>query len=426
MDFFTKEDEYLKFLEEIAVLPEGFKTASVPLKFFPKEKVLEKALSMNLSLIALDEPTRVFAGTFTRNRFAGAPVLVGRERLKSEFSQGVIINNKIANVCTANGVEDSRSISRCVAEHFGVDESYFFPSSTGVIGWQLPVKEILDFVPKVVKALDGGSLLDTAKGIMTTDAFPKIRRVDVGDGSIVVVAKGAGMIEPNMATMLCYVLTDVKVSREDLQAVLSDVVDRTFNRISVDSDQSTSDTVLAFSSCKKAEVSIEDFRAALFSVCNFMAEDIVRNGEGTEHVIKVRVCGAVDEKDAVGVGKAVVNSPLVKTAICGNDPNVGRILSSIGDYYSNCKMDLDVNSVSVQIGDKVVFDNGVFVLDNDKEVYLSDYMKSVAFDNKKSGFPQNFECVEILVSLPFADGQAEVVGSDLTHGYVSENADYRS
>lgn len=427
MSEYQNERDYLSDLKDRAVLPSGFRVATVPISFFPTERAVSEPLKMNLSLIALNEPTESFAAVFTRNAFPGAPVKIGRRRLaESKTVSGVLINNKISNVCAEGGEEDAEEILSVLGKSLGVPGESLFPASTGIIGWRLPKKEMKEAVPDLTAALDSGTLPDLGRAIMTTDAFPKIRSAAVGGGVVTAVAKGAGMIEPNMATMLCFVMTDITVSREDLRRALNAAADAAFNSISVDGDQSTSDTVLAFSSCRKDGVPYESFANALKSVCVRLAEDIVRNGEGVRHVIKVKVSGAPDDAEAKRAGKAVVNSPLVKTAVFGNDPNVGRLISALGDDFGSRGALPDPQKVTVSLGGRTVFRNGAFVLDEESERFLSQYLKLRQINPGEKRYPEHENCVEIEISLGDGGGRAVVVGADLTYGYVKENADYRS
>jgi len=431
MEKYNTKEEYLIELEKRGKLPEGFKTAVLPLSFFPAERPVEKPLPMRMSLLMLDKPTSVFGAAFTRNKCPGAPVILGKERLASGRIRGVLINNKIANVCIESGVRDSLALLEKLAEETGTSPDEYFPSSTGIIGWRLPVKEMEKNIPALVASLEGGSAVNLAKGIMTTDSFPKLRSAEVGDGRIVGIAKGAGMIEPNMATMLSYIMTDVSIERDTLRQILKRVVEKTYNCISVDSDQSTSDTVVIMSSCLKPAVSPREFEDALLSVCSDIARDIVRNAEGTGHVIKVNVEGASDFNTARSIGKAIVNSPLVTTAVFGNDPNVGRLLSSIGDFAGNNGMELDTSSSTdslvIALGGEVVFEKGSFRLDQEKEVRLSEYLKSRMLDSEHKEFPAHDLTVDINVRMGTkGTGSAVVYGTDLSYGYVRENADYRS
>jgi glutamate N-acetyltransferase / amino-acid N-acetyltransferase len=234
------------------------------------------------------------------------------------------------------------------------------------------------------------------------------------------------MIEPNMRTMLVFIATDIDIDRRELQGCLERVAERTFNRISVDGDQSTSDMAIAFSSRKKPAVTAQQFEASLMRVCAPLAEDIVRNGEGTGHVMKVRMNGAASDEEAARVAKAIVNSPLVKTAINGNDPNVGRIMAAIGDDLGNHGADLDVGKAVLKLGDEEIFSSGRFRLGNETESRLSAYLVRAQIDPRLKGYPPHERCVEISCDLGRGRGSAEVLGSDLSQEYVRENADYRT
>ena len=381
---------------------------------------------MNLALILLDEPSPDFAAVFTRNRFPGAPVLIGRQRLSEKRIRGILVNNKISNVCAPGGVQDAKALLAALGGLLDEPQESFFAASTGIIGWSLPRSEMEETLPRLVAGLNAGSILPVARAIMTTDAFPKVRRAAIGRGSIVGVAKGAGMIEPNMATLLCFLCTDVAVPRRTLREELSWCVERALNRISVDSDQSTSDTAIILSSGRAGNVGREELRRGLLDVLSGLAFDIMRNGEGIGHVMRVRVAGAQSERAAVSVARAIVNSPLVKTAIFGNDPNVGRIVSAIGDYMGNSGERFDPASVTVRMGGTDIFAGGAFCLDAEKEGTLSAYLKERALDTKRRPWPQHDRTVDIDVSLGASKGEAEVLGSDLSYDYVRENADYRS
>ncbi|WP_455383300.1 bifunctional glutamate N-acetyltransferase/amino-acid acetyltransferase ArgJ [Salinispira pacifica] len=426
MEGFSSEAEYLEELRRRAVLPAGFRVSTGRLTFTPNERPTQEPYRMNLSLLLADRPTEIFAAVLTRNAFPGAPVLLARNRLREPSVRGILVNNKIANVCTASGVEDAERLLSELSALIDVPAKQLFSVSTGIIGWSLPVPDMVGALPATVEALHGGDAVDFARGIMTTDAFPKVRSVSVGEGSIVACAKGAGMIEPNMATMLVFIVTDVAVSREDAQAALSAVAERSFNRISVDSDQSTSDMALLLSSAQRGSVPASTFQAALEEVCGRLAEDIVRNGEGTGHVIRVRISGMQDEATAVAAGKAVVNSPLVKTAIYGNDPNVGRIVSSLGDYAGNSGVEVDRERLFIRLGQWEVFSGGVFHLDRDKETRLSSYLQEAAMNPRIKGYPQHDRCVDIHADFGLGKAEAVVLGSDLSHEYIQENADYRT
>jgi len=381
---------------------------------------------MNLSLLLLDEPTPTFAGVFTRNSFFGHPIAHAKHMLTMPVTRGVIVNTKVANVGSDGGDRDILRIVRVLAERLGADPEDFFSASTGVVGWKLPIDEIEQAIPGLVTQTTNGSMDIFARGIMTTDRFPKVRSTTIGQGSIVVAAKGAGMIEPNMRTMLVFITTDIDIDRRELQGCLERVAERTFNRISVDGDQSTSDMAIAFSSRKKPAVTAQQFEASLLRVCAPLAEDIVRNGEGTGHVMKVRLSGAANDEEAVRVAKAIVNSPLVKTAINGNDPNVGRIMAAIGDDLGNHGADLDVGKAVLKLGEEEIFSSGRFRLGSEAEARLSGYLVRAQIDPRLKGYPPHDRCVEISCDLGRGRASAEVLGSDLSQEYVRENADYRT
>ncbi len=418
--------DYLADLEKRSALPRGFRTATVDLTFRPVERPVPQPLPMRLNLLVLDEPTAAFAGVFTRNAFPGAPVLLGRELLSKPLTRGVLINNKVANVGGPTAVEDAKALQAAAAGALGCPPEQMFVASTGIIGWSLPVGDMKPALPQLASSLQSKSALPLARGIMTTDAWPKVRSKTLFGGRIVVLGKGAGMIEPNLATMLVYVMTDLQVSRSALRALLPRVIAQSFNCISVDSDQSTSDMVLAFSSQAVPCPDPTAFEKALAEVCRELAQDIVRNGEGTAHVIEARVTGAKDDASARLAAKAIVNSPLVKTAIFGNDPNVGRLLSSVGDAFGNAGLSLQPKALKLNIAGVTVFENGAFRLDPEAEAQLSQAFSAAAQPEKKDGFPRHEQ--NVVLSLDLGQGRfaATVWGSDLSHEYIRENADYRS
>jgi glutamate N-acetyltransferase / amino-acid N-acetyltransferase len=424
MDEFTTKEKYLQTIKARAALPDGFRTAVQPFDFYPAERDMEEPMKMNLTLIEMEEPTESFAGVFTRNAFPGYPVEIGRELLDEKKISGVLINNRISNVRCEHGRKTALNITAELASLRNSEYPYF-PSSTGIIGWKLPEKEMMANLKPLAEKINSDDFVTAAMSIMTTDAFPKVRSIDLEEGRICAIAKGAGMIEPNMATMLVFILTDIKIGRDQLRTLFSEVVDGTFNKISIDSDQSTSDTALIFSSGLKECSSTTVFKEALHSVCQSLSEDIVRNGEGTSHLIRVTVSEADTEEEATSLGKALVNSPLTKTAIFGNDPNVGRFLQAMGDYLGKNGVYIDPDRVEISIGDFIVYSGGIFTLDEEKEKKLSNYMKDCSFVNSE-GFPPHERSVDLNIKLGRGISESQVLGSDLTYEYVRENADYRT
>src|SRR5882672_10088751 len=231
-------------------------------------------------------------------------------------------------------------------------------------------------LPETAHTLQSDSVLPAAEGIMTTDLYPKVRRAAVGPGSIVGIAKGAGMIEPNLATMLVYLLTDVAVPRAALRSILARVADASFNLISVDSDTSTSDTVALVSSGRVPCDDPAAFERALLTVCSDLAEDIVRNGEGVRHVLRVAVKNAAGPALARALGKAIVNAPLFKCAVAGNDPNVGRLVQAIGKHVGAHAPGTNLSRLRLALGGIEIFAGGVFQLNPEKEAALVAHLRS--------------------------------------------------
>jgi glutamate N-acetyltransferase/amino-acid N-acetyltransferase len=433
---FASREAHRAWLASQSRLPRGFRVGTATFDFVPFE--VAKPAKMKLTLLALDRPTEAFGARFTKNAFPGAPVIVGRRRLEGGRLGAVLVNNKISNVCAPGGVEASERLCAEAAKALGLAAEEILPSSTGVIGWRLPVDAMVAAVPQAAAALQRESILPAAESIMTTDLYPKVRRAELpGGASIVGIAKGAGMVEPNMATMLVYLLTDAAVGRAELRAALAEAVDASFNCISVDSDTSTSDTVALLASGAAGPVDAAAFRAGLRDVCAALAHDVVRNGEGVRHVLRVRVTGAPDDASARALGKAIVNSPLFKTAVAGNDPNVGRLVAALGKEAGARGIALDPSKARLSMGGEVIVDGGVFQLDREKEAKLTRhlvaselYPQTPAPDGitfkPPIDFPPHERCTEIEVELGVGGGQATIYGADLTHEYVTENADYRS
>ncbi len=432
---FSCPEDHLAWLTTQARLPAGFQVGSAPCSFIAAEN--GRPARMTITVISLDQPTPHFAACFTSNAFPGAPIVLGRERLDAARWGAVVINNKISNVATPHGVEDARRICAATAAALGLDDDAVLPSSTGIIGWRLPVEAMLEALPQALTARQGDSILPAATGIMTTDLYPKIRRADLpGGASIVAIAKGAGMIEPHLATMLVYLLTDAAIPRASLRRILPQAIATSFNAISIDSDQSTSDTVALLSSarlpCDEAA-----FTEALGRVCADLAEDVVRNGEGVRHVIRCTVSGAPTLAIAKDVAKAVINAPLVKTAIAGNDANVGRIIMAIGKELGVHHPQVPVDRCRITIADDLVFADGAFRINPALEARLHQTLVSAelypAGPADAHGVfrpplhhPPHERSVPLTIDLGCGDARFTAIGADLTHEYVSENADYRS
>lgn len=240
---FASEGEYLAAVEARAALPVGFRVGTSSLSFVPPE-LPSKTMAMTLTVIAMDKPSSSFAALFTRNTFPGAPVIVGRKLTGAPGAviQAIVVNNKVSNVCAPGGVEAAEAVAAAAAAALGAPLRAVLPSSTGIIGWRIPVAELIAAMPAAAKSLQRGSALPAAKGICTTDLYPKVRSVVLPGGARVVgIAKGAGMVEPGLATMLVYVMTDAVIDAVTLKAALVDAVEPSFNSISIDTDMSTSE-----------------------------------------------------------------------------------------------------------------------------------------------------------------------------------------
>lgn len=334
-------------------------------------------------------------------QFPGAPIIVGKKRVAGGGPlHALVINNKVSNVCSGgDGVGNSEMVCEAVAKALNLPggASTVLPSSTGVIGWRLPAKELSeDMVPKAVANLQSSSALEAATAICTTDRYPKVRSKTLSCGSrIVGIAKGAGMIEPNMATMLSYIMTDATIPKAKLQEMLTRAVDQSYNSISVDGDESTSDTVALIASNKITGTDEAEFEAALQSVTKGLAADIVRNGEGTSHVIRVEITNMPGTNlEARRLGRHIVNSPLFKCAVSGNDPNTGRLAAAVGSFMGKFKNNEDISKMGITLGGRVIFANGKFVLEGQEvEEALSKHMEEAYF-NEHSDHPPHQKFVE--------------------------------
>ena len=356
------------------------------------------------------------AGVFTKSATRAAPVLDCQAKLGSSTSGGaaIIVNSGNANAFTGSkGVEAVAAVTEMVAKTLDVPQDRVFSSSTGVIGEALPFERITAKVSALAETLSPTRIQDAAAAIMTTDTFAKgaSAQVNTDDGVINIagIAKGSGMIAPDMATMLVYIFTDAKIAQPLLQDMLVRLTDKTFNCITVDSDTSTSDTLLLAATGKSAEITgaTGPFYDALHSVMRDLAHQVVKDGEGATKFVEVRVTGADTDADAHKVGMAIANSPLVKTAVAGEDPNWGRVVMAVGK--SGAKADRDL--LSIRFGDVVVADKG---------------WVSPEYDEAKAAEHMKGDDLLIGVDLGIGAGQATVWTCDLTHAYIEINADYRS
>ena len=350
------------------------------------------------------------AGTFTKSVFAGPSVRLSRANVANGTARAVVVVSKNANVANGgDGDADNQAVVDAVAARLGCQPSEILIASTGVIGRRYPIERMLDGIATMPSTPNIGDIDRPARGIMTTDTVPKIAERPVGStgARVVGMAKGSGMIEPNMATMIAVVLTDAAVDVPTLRELFASAVDGSFNCISVDTDSSTSDTAVVLASGDAGPVDAGEFASALDAVCVDLATQIVRDGEGAEKLIVVRVDRARDREQAKRVAKSIVNSPLVKTAVHGADPNWGRVAMAIGKCDSDEDRDIDPDRVIIRFGRQEMYP--VRVDDADLDA-LASYLKG--------------DEVLIHVSLGNGDATATVYGCDLTDGYIRINADY--
>lgn len=379
---------------------------------------IKEGKERDLALFYSVTPATV-AGVFTTNRVKAAPVLIDRLRIKKGRCQAIIANSGIANACTGKrGMRDGRAMVDATAQALQIPRELALVSSTGVIGKPLPINKILSRIPNLVDNLSSHGLLDAVEAIMTTDRFPKVKmeKCSIGNREIRIcgVAKGAGMIMPHMATMLCFVMTNAAIERASLQKALSEAQELTFNRITVDGDTSTNDTVLVLANglAKNRLISLKSpdyprFKDLLTAVLHELAKMIIRDGEGATKLIEVRVEGARSEVHAKKVALTVANSNLVKTAFFGGDANWGRIAAAIGRSgvpINPNTFDILLNHVPVALGG----------LETDGAL------------QEKAGQVLQGDTVEVTIRLHQGNAQTSIYTCDFSTDYVKINAHYRS
>lgn len=371
----------------------------------------------DMALIVSEKDATV-SGVFTTNRIKAAPVLLDKERLRyNKTARAIVVNSGNANACTGKkGLKDARTICSKVARALSIKEKDVLISSTGVIGTPLPMERVMPAIEELTKKMGTNTIGDVANAIMTTDTFPKAvyREIRLGKitGTITAVAKGAGMIAPNMATMLCFILTDLSVEHRALKEALKTAVDKTFNLLTVDGDMSTNDTVMmmanGLASNRAITLNSRNYRVfskAVFEVCDALSRMIARDGEGATKLVIIKVKGAHSYRDARVAALKVANSPLVKTALYGNDANWGRIIAAIG-----------ATGVRFSEQDIRVSINGITVAKRGRTTH-NDHLASEAM--KKD---------EVLVEIDLGAGRysERVYTCDLTEKYITINAEYRT
>jgi glutamate N-acetyltransferase/amino-acid N-acetyltransferase len=372
-----------------------------------------KKRKRDLALVVFDAP-QVCASVITTNEIKAAPLLVTRESLKTHGAQmrALVCNSGCANACTGSkGERDARATARQAAALLGIPKQSVVVSSTGVIGVPLPIDRISKSLERAATDLEAGgeAAYDAAEAIMTTDRVPKLSAYAFYDGDkryvVGGIAKGSGMISPNMATMLAFIATDAPMSQEQLQAHVARCADGSFNMISVDGDMSTNDAVYAFAPVSDGKAP-EHFEAALRKVCEELAQAMVADGEGATKTLSVHVTGAASEDQARGIARAVINSNLVKTALFGEDPNWGRIVSAAG----SARAGMDPEKWSLYVNDLLWVDVGAVEVLSEAEAH------------------RELEHTKVHVRLDLGIGRASATGwgCDLSRDYVRINANYRT
>jgi glutamate N-acetyltransferase/amino-acid N-acetyltransferase len=412
----SKIESLETMVEKSPLAPDAFPTmpAIAGVRLAVGEAAIKYQDRTDLMVAQLASGTTV-AGVYTRSLTASAPVEWCRKALGGGQAEALIVNSGNANAFTGKAGE--ASVERTVeaaADLFSCRPSKVFVASTGVIGERLPDDKLTAALPGVMETLDADNWEEAAQAILTTDTFAKgaSRTADIGGTQVTIngIAKGSGMIAPDMATLLAFVFTDADIDAESLQSLLASGADKSFNAITVDSDTSTSDSLMLFATGQAGNdksASLDDFKAKLDELLIDLAGQVVRDGEGASKFISVTVTGADDHGAAKRIGLAIANSPLVKTAIAGEDANWGRIVMAVGKAGEKA----DRDKLVIKIGGIAITDGGQVIAGYD-ETPVAEHMKGSDID--------------ISADVGIASGEATVWTCDLTHGYITINADYRS
>jgi glutamate N-acetyltransferase / amino-acid N-acetyltransferase len=389
--------------------PKGFKAAGV-------KAGIKKSGKEDIAIIYSIVPA-ASAALFTTNAMAAPPVTVSRQAAAKGIARAVVVNSGCANASTGEqGMMDARAMAHMTASLLGIDDDEVLVASTGIIGVSLPMGKVADGIKQAVEELSEKGHDKALQGIMTTDTFPKVCayefELDGKTARIAGIAKGAGMIHPNMATMLSFITTDAAVAQPVLNQALAEAVSLSFNMITVDGDTSTNDMISVIANSQAGNKAIDDvgsaayrqFAAALKQVCTYLAQQVVRDGEGATKFLAITVKGAKDFADAKTAAMAVAKSPLVKTAFFGQDPNWGRIFCAVG--YSGAQV--DEQKTSLALGGLTIAEKGVGVSTDTKELQKVMAAKDIAVE----------------INLNIGSGEATVWTCDFSYEYIKINADY--
>ena len=365
---------------------------------------IKKSGKMDFAVIYSDKIAAA-SGVFTKNKIKGAPVYVTKKKIKKGKAQAIVINSGIANVSTGEkGIKDAEEMANLVADELKINRNDVLVASTGVIGKFLPMEKIREGVKGIGNQLSKKN--KAADAIMTTDAYKKEIAVNIGNVTIGAIAKGAGMIHPNMATMLCFITTDAEIPSSELKKMLKNSVDKSFNMISVDNDTSTSDMVILMANGTKGKVNIKKFQYALDFVCIELAKKIAADGEGATKLIEVNIKNASSKEDAKKVAKSIITSNLVKCAFYGNDLNFGRVICAIGNSNARFKEE----KIDIFFENEQIVKNGMEKKNNAAKI-------KILMKKKKN---------RIFVNLNSGSYEATAWGSDLTLDYVKFNSNYHT
>lgn len=346
------------------------------------------------------------AGVFTKNKIKGAPVIVSSKKLKLGKAQAIIVNSGISNVCTGiQGIRDAEETAKLCGKELDIPEKYVLVSSTGIIGAYLPMDKIRRAIMGIKNRLNKNST-NAAEAILTTDTKIKQIAVKIGDVIIGGIAKGAGMINPNMATMLAFIATDAEIESMQLKKMLKTAVEKSFNMITVDNDTSTSDSVFLLANGMAGKIAYSKFQQGLDYVCTSLAKMIARDGEGATKLIEVNVKNAKSLSQAKIIAKSIAGSNLFKAAVFGNEPNWGRIMCAIGYSYA----DVQENKIDIFVDNYKIVSNGI----------------GTNFDKDKASNLLKKDPVIIKVDLKLGNESATSYGCDLSYEYVKINAEYRT
>lgn len=365
-------------------------------------------------LLAELAPGTTVAGVFTNSLTASAPVLACRESLKGGTARGLVVNSGNANAFTGKaGAEGAALVAKLASQTLGCKPGEIFMASTGVIGEKLPAEKITAALGGMLPTLSDSAWMEAARAIMTTDTYPKLatRTATIAGTRVTLngIAKGSGMIAPDMATMLAFVFTDAAITAQDLQTLLSEANDSTFNCVTVDGDTSTSDTLLMFATGKAGNAAgdLAEFRAALTSLLHELALHVVKDGEGAEKLVTIHLTGAEHDKAARRIALSIANSPLVKTALAASDANWGRIVMAVGKAGERA----DRDALTIRIGGVTVAEQGG---------------AASSYEEKNITAHMQGRDIVIEVDVGVGQGRATVYTCDLTHRYIDINGSYRS